>query len=86
MTNGTLEALLFRVRGLVGFEQVLVAEAPGADVAQEGFVVRLFGLALRRLVMDAVQRQGLAVDEVTSAHLALEHFLGSVGLLAAVRP
>lgn len=68
---------------LVGLEQILVAEATGAHVAQEGFLVRLLALGLR-LVVDAVERQRLAVDEVAAAHLALEHFFDLL-LLAAVR-
>ena len=82
VTDGAFETFLIRMGHLVRFEQVLVAEAASANVAQERLLVRLLALVLR-LVVDAVQRQRLPVDEVTPAHLALEHFLRLL-LLAAV--
>ena len=83
VTDGTFETFLVRVGHLVGLEQVLVAESASAYVAEERLLVRLFAFAFR-LVVDAVQGQRFAVDEMAPADLALEHLLDLI-LLAAVR-
>ena len=85
LAHWALEALLVRVGHLVRFEEVLVAESAGANVAQEGFFVRFFILGVGSVVVDTVQGQGFAVDEVAAADFALEYFF-LLGVLAAVGP